>query len=91
MQRIFSKQIARNDLEVYLDDVLAYSKDHKDMLRTLDEAMKNLISSGMKINIDKCQFGIDKLTYLGFELDKHGYKPDQLSQKVSQKCMSPVL
>jgi hypothetical protein len=81
MQRIFSKQIARNDLEVYLDDVLAYSKDHKEMLRTLDEAMKNLISSGMKINIDKCQFGIDKLTYLGFELDKHGYKPDPIKSE----------
>ena len=52
MQRIFSKQVARNDLEVYLDDVLAYSKDHNEMLRTLDEAMKNLIDSGMKINIE---------------------------------------
>ena len=28
MQQIFSRQVARNDLEVYLDDVLAYSKDH---------------------------------------------------------------
>ena len=52
MQQIFSKQVARNDLEVYLDDVLAYSKDHNEMLRTLDEAMKNLIDSGMKINIE---------------------------------------
>ena len=34
MQRILTKQIAGNDLEVYLDDVLAFSKDHDEMLRT---------------------------------------------------------
>ena len=42
MQRIFNKQIARNDLEVYIDDVLAYSRDHNEMLRTLNEALDNL-------------------------------------------------
>ena len=50
---------------MYLDDVLAYSKDHKEMLKILDEALENLSQSGMKINIEKCQFGIEKLTYLG--------------------------
>ena len=45
MQRIFNKQIARNELEVYLDDVLSYAKNHTEMLKTLDEAFKNLIDS----------------------------------------------
>ena len=89
MQRIFNKQIARNDLEVYLDDVLTYSKNHDEMLKTLDEAFKNLIGAGMKINIDKCQFGIDKLTYLGFELDKDGYKPDPIKSEGITKVMEP--
>ena len=90
MQRIFCKQIANNELEVYLDDVLAYSKDHKEMLRTLDEALENLSKSGMKINIEKCQFGIDKLTYLGFEISKDGFKPDPVKSKgitqVNEPC-----
>ena len=89
MQQIFSKQVARNDLEVYLDDVLAYSKDHDEMLRTLDEAMKNLIDSGMKINIEKCQFGIKKLTYLEFELNKDGYKPDPVKSEGITKVIEP--
>ena len=89
MKRIFSKQVSRNDLEVYLDDILAYSKDHSEMLRTLDEAMKNLTESGMKINIEKCQFGIKKLTYLGFELDKDGYKPDPLKSEGITKVNEP--
>ena len=89
MQRIFSRQVARNDLEVYLEDVLAYSKDHNEMLRTLDEAMKNLIDSGMKIHIEKCQFGIKKLTYLGFELDKDGYKPDPIKSEGITKVLEP--
>ena len=90
MQRIFSKQIANNELEVYLDDVLAYSKDHKEMIKTLDEALENLSKSGMKINIDKCQFGIEKLTYLGFEISKDGFKPDPVKSegitKVNEPC-----
>ena len=89
MKRIFSKQVAKNELEVYLDDVLAYSKDHNEMLRTLDEAMKNLIDSGMKINISKCQFGIKKLTYLGFELDKDGYRPDPIKSEGITKVNEP--
>ena len=89
MQRIFNRQIARNDLEVYLDDVLAYSKDHNEMLKTLDEAMKNLIESGMKINIEKCQFGIEKLTYLGFEISKDGYKPDPVKSEGITKVNEP--
>ena len=59
------------------------------MLRTLDEAMKNLIDSGMKINIEKCQFGIKKLTYLGFELDKNGYKPDPIKSEGINKVNEP--
>ena len=89
MKRIFSKQVIRNDLEVYLDDILAYSKDHNEMLKTLDEAMKNLIDAGMKINIEKCQFGIKKLTYLGFELDKDGYRPDPLKSEGITKVHEP--
>ena len=89
MQRIFSKQIAKNDLEVYLDDVLAYSKDHKEMLRTLDEALENLAKSGMKINIEKCQFGIEKLTYLGFEISKDGFKPDPVKSEGITKVNEP--
>ena len=89
MQRIFSKQVANNDLEVYLDDVLAYAKTHTDMLKTLDEALQNLSDSGMKINIDKCEFGISKLTYLGFELSKDGYKPDPVKSEGITKVHEP--
>jgi hypothetical protein len=89
MQRTFNKQIARNDLEVYLDDVLAYSKDHTEMLTTLDEALNNLTESGMKINLEKCQFGIEKLTYLGFELNKDGFKPDPIKSEGITKVNYP--
>ena len=89
MQRIFSKQVANSDLEVYLDDVLAYSKTHQDMLKTLDEALQNLSDAGMKINIDKCEFGISKLTYLGFELSKDGYKPDPIKSEGITKVHEP--
>ena len=89
MQRIFNKQIARNDLEVYLDDVLAYSKDHNEMLETLSEALGNLTRAGMKLNLDKCQFGVRKLTYLGFELNQEGFKSDPIKSEAITKVNPP--
>ena len=54
IQRVFSTQIARNELEVYLDDVLAYAIDHNEMRKTLNEALRNLTQAGIKINLEKC-------------------------------------
>ena len=89
MQRIFNEQIVKQELEVYLDDVLCYAKDHTEMLRILEKAFKNLIDSGMKINIEKCQFGMDKLTYLGYEISKNGYQPDPIKSEGITKVKEP--
>ena len=35
----------------------------------------------MLINLEKCEFGVSKLTYLGFEMDKTGYRPDPRKMK----------
>ena len=43
----------------------------------------------MKINVEKCQFGTDKLTYLGFEVSKDGYKPDPVKSEGITKVHEP--
>ena len=89
MTRVFYKQIARNDVECYLDDVLAYGTSHQDMLRILKEAFQNLKDSGMLLNLEKCQFGVGKLTYLGFEIDKDGFRADPTKSEAITKVQEP--
>ena len=80
MARIFNKQIAAGDVECYLDDLLAYATDEADMFRIHTEAFQNLIESGMLVNLAKCKFQVEKITYLGFEITPSGYSasPDKL-------------
>lgn len=78
MQRVFQKQIVKEDIEVYLDDILAFASDDDDMLRILEETFLNLRKAGLTINLKKCDFNVEKLVYLGFEVDKDGYRADPL-------------
>ena len=80
MARIFNKQIAAGDVECYLDDVLAYATTENDMFRILTEAFENLRESGMLVNLAKCNFHVQKITYLGFEITPEGYSicPDKI-------------
>ena len=47
MHRILRPQIAKGDLEVYLDDILAFGSDNDSMLRILEEMFQNLWKSGL--------------------------------------------
>ena len=53
------------DVFVYLDDILVYSKSQKDHLKTLKELFERLNGAGLTLALDKCQFGVNKLNYLG--------------------------
>ena len=90
MHRIFRKQIENNEVETYLDDVLCHSKTHSDMFRILRDLFVNLSNSGLKMNLQKCKFGADKLNYLGFEINKDGYCPSQANISTNLKAKPPT-
>ena len=76
MHRIFRQQIAREELEVYLDDILVFASDDNEMLRILEETFLNLRKSGLLVFLRKCDLGVTKLVYLGLEINKDGYSAD---------------
>ncbi|GFS65496.1 hypothetical protein TNCV_2468892 [Trichonephila clavipes] len=60
---------------VYLDDILCYSEnaeEHRSHLRTI---FQRLSSSGLKLNISKCVFGVTELIFLGHLITPVGIKP----------------
>ena len=43
----------------------------------------------MLINVEKCEFAVSKITYLGFEMDKFGYRPDSRKMKCITEMKAP--
>ena len=88
MTRLFKSQLERNVSVIYLDDVLNFASNHTEMLAILEESFQLLLNAGFKINLEKTTLGAPRLTYLGFEVDKYGYRPD--STKTQAILKSPV-
>ena len=57
VNRMFSKQIWRN-MEVYIDDMLVKSKEESAHLDDLEEMFATLRQYQMKLNPNKCAFGV---------------------------------
>lgn len=60
---------------VYLDDILVFSKT-KEHLQHLDMVLQRLDEDKLMINLKKCEFMKDELTYLGFVISKGTLKMD---------------
>jgi Mg2+ and Co2+ transporter CorA len=60
---------------VYIDDLLVHTQTHEDHLKILDQVLQRLHSNNLKINLDKCFFGNQEVSYLGFTLTPEGIKP----------------
>ncbi|CAA0836871.1 Unknown protein, partial [Striga hermonthica] len=79
MDRMFKSQIGRN-IEVYVDDILVKSKastSHPDDLR---ETFQTLRAFGMKLNPNKCAFGVKAGRFLGYIVTERGIEVNR--QKV---------
>ena len=65
----------------YIDDVLIASKNTEEHYDHLQQVFERLAHFGLKINVEKCIFGANKLNFLGHEIDETGIAP--LPEKVS--------
>ena len=90
MRRIFQKQIEKNEVEVYLDDLLCHSSDHSSMLAILRETFENMSDSGLMMNLPKCKFGAKSLVYLGFLIDGNGYSVDPANVRAVVDSKTPT-
>ena len=78
------------DVFVYLDNVLVFSKNKKDHLNTLNELFTRLNNAGLTLALDKCNFGVSELDYLGYSVDSSGIKPIPKKIEAIQNFPIPV-
>ena len=65
MNYIFHKLISQI-VEIYIDDVVVKSKGHKEHLTDLRRALKCTRRHSLKMNPNKCAFGVSGGQFLGF-------------------------
>ena len=68
---MFARQIGRN-VQVYVDDMLVKSLCENDHLEDLKETFDTLRSYNMKLNPNKCAFGVTAGKFLGFMVSQRG-------------------
>lgn len=56
----------------FMDDIVVTGKDFNSHIHTLKTVLNRLQAHGLRLNADKCKFFQDKITYLGFNIDKNG-------------------
>ena len=62
-----------NFVKIFLDDVIIFSESiqqHKDHLRLV---LKRIRDANLRLNAEKCVFGVDEVTYLGYKI-KNGHR-----------------
>ena len=59
----------------YLDDLLIFSKSPEHHMQVLEELFSKLEQAGLTLALSKCQFGVDSLEYLGYQVDSKGIVP----------------
>ena len=59
----------------YLDDLLIRSPSFTAHLNDLKRVFEVIRRSGMKLNLAKCKWMLEEVTYLGHTISKHGIRP----------------
>ena len=71
MNKMFMHQIGRN-VQVYVDDMLVKSIWEDNHLSDLQETFDTFRSYNMKLNLNKCVFGVTIGKFLGFMVSQRG-------------------
>jgi hypothetical protein len=80
MQHIFGDHIGRT-IEAYVDDIVVKTRKVDDLVNDLRVAFDCLRANGVKLNPEKCVFGVPRGMLLGYIISQRGIEPSP--EKVS--------
>lgn len=72
---------------VYLDDIIVATPTFEQHIEVLSEVFHRLKDANLTINLEKCEFCLSSLRYLGFLIDSQGLRTDP--EKVSAMLNYP--
>ena len=90
MNYIFYRLIGRI-VEIYIDDVVVKSKGYKEHLADLRETLECTRKHGLKMNPNKCAFGVSAEQFLDFMVHERGIEIGQKSMKAIDEAVPLLL
>ena len=76
-------------LEVYLDDIIIYSKTLEDHTTHLREVFRRLSIHQLVVSLEKCSFFTTELVYLGYRITIHGIAMEDIKVKAILEYGAP--
>ena len=61
---------------VYLDDILIHSRTWAEHLQHIHQVLSTLRQHKLYANLEKCSFGMERVQYLGYIVEKHDFHVD---------------
>ena len=74
---------------IYLDDILIYSDNPEVHVQHVNEVLDCLIKNNLFTKIEKCEFDVDTVEFLGFVINPDGIHMDESKVKVIQDWPVP--
>src|SRR6187399_6102 len=84
----FEPQLHRN-MEAYMDDIVVKTKDKATLVQDLEETFVNLRKINLKLNPEKCVFGIPSGKLLGFFVSQRGIEANPDKIKAIEQIEAP--
>ncbi|XP_050217638.1 uncharacterized protein LOC126668489 [Mercurialis annua] len=88
MNFVFKDQIGRN-MEVYVDDIIVKSKKVEDHAKDLEEVFTKLKKYKLKLNPDKCAFGVPARKFIGYLISQKGIEVNPEKTKAILEMKEP--
>jgi hypothetical protein len=79
--KVLHSQIGRNVL-TYVDDIIVKSTKQENHIADLQETFANFMQAGLKLNLEKCDFGVKKGKFLGCLVSTKGSKLIRIKPKL---------
>ena len=77
-------------VSVFLDDILVTGKTESEHLQNLHNVLAVLQNNGLRLQRSKCQFLLDKVEYLGFQVSREGIQPTPAKVTAIKEAPSPT-
>jgi len=91
MDRILTPMLGRN-VQAYVDDMVVTSKEKKQHVIDLEELFTTIGKYNMKLNPEKCVFGVEAGKFLGFMLTERGIEanPNKCAAIIEMRSSATV-
>ncbi|XP_050064587.1 uncharacterized protein LOC126553473 [Aphis gossypii] len=76
-------------VQVYMDDIIVYGKNEEEHKSRLMNVLHRLVKNNVKLNKNKCEWGVSKLIFIGHEFSSTGVRPDPGKVKAIKEMAQP--